>query len=108
MKSESKRPKMWRGGMREVEVARSDLGRKSTLTGDRGGGAVGDSFVNDGLNVYPPQLRPHPISILSRGLAHKTDDSIGNIAPNLEDLSTFRSIESKNAILNLIIYSNPK
>jgi hypothetical protein len=98
MKSESKRPKMWHGGMRDVEVARSGLGRKSTSTGDRGGVAMRDSFVNDGLNVYPPQLRPHPISILSRGSAHKTDGSIGNIAPNLEDLSTFRSIESNKVI----------
>jgi hypothetical protein len=89
---------MWYGGMREVEVARSDLGRKSTSTGDRGGGAVGDSFVNDGLNVYPPQLRPYPISILSRGSAHKTDDNIRNIALDLEERTPLRPIESKNAI----------
>jgi hypothetical protein len=79
-------------------MARSGLGRKLASTGDRGGGAMGDSFVNDGLNVYPPQLRPHPISILNRGLVHKTHDNIRNIALDFEDLTTLRSIQSKKVI----------
>jgi hypothetical protein len=86
-------------------VARSDSYRRSARTcgecksrSERGGVSQGNPFVNDGLNIYQQQLRPHPRSISNRDSTHKTDDSIRNLAPKLEDVTTSRSVESRNMI----------